>query len=490
MLNKKREREFIFLSENDMLEGYYLIESTLADNRVLELDGFSLRIKEENKEINNYKQYFYFQRIENNLYLIKYDDYVLGTAITKEGFYTVKKQDIKIVDSQKWILTRIQNNEYTIMNKGLKKFLEISDENAEIDSKVFLSDTNYQTFYLWPKELSYELHVVFPFENITKKMIKRKQHLKYIELSEYIILEENNIFDFNHCIYLEKVKCCCEHLKYFKDVNLLEIIIQEGDSKINKKDFETFTSLEKITLPKSLKEIEEGTFDKMYNLNDVNGELKWHKYFNISQIEIPKGEKIIKREIFFKFKSLKKVILPDTIEIIENGAFEESGIEEIDIPFKVKSIPENAFKNCKNLKKVIIPNNVEIIYATAFTNCDNLKEENIYVDDEELKKFLQKKLKIEKKILNKTDYWKYQSLEDLEISLNTIFESDEDRDIFFQRLPNLKKVKMNPEFLKEKTIDIKNLKEIIIPHGITNLESIIFEKCISLEFLELPESIR
>ena len=490
MLNKKRNRELNFFSENDLLEGYYLIETTLANSRVLESDDFSLRIKEEIKEKNNYKQYFYFQLSENNSYLIKYDDYVLGTGkIKDDDIYIVRKQINKNCDSQKWILTRIQNNEYTIMNKSLKKFLEISDEKAEIDSKVILSDINYQTFYLWPKELSNELHVVFPFENITSKMIKRKQYLKYIELSDYIILEKNNIFDFNHCIYLEKVKCCCEHLQYFKDVNLLEIIIQEGDTKIQKKDFETFTNLEAITLPKSLNEIEEGTFDNMYNLNNVNGELKWYKYFNISSLKIPEGEKIIRREIFYKFKSLKKVILPNTIEIIEVGAFEESGIEEIDIPNNVKIIPENAFKNCKNLKKIKIPNNVEYIYVTAFTNCNKLKEENIYVYDDELKKFLQKKLKIEKKIINKFDYWKYQSLEDLEISLDTIFESDDIRDIFFERLPFLKKVKMNPEFLKAKTIDIINLKEIIIPHGITNLESIIFEKCFSLEYLELPESI-
>ena len=351
------------------------------------------------------------------------------------------------------------------MNKSLKKFLETFDEKAEIDSKVILSDINYQTFYLWPKELSNELHVVFPFENITSKMIKRKQYLKYIELSDYIILEKNNIFDFNHCIYLEKVKCCCEHLQYFKDVNLLEIIIQEGDTKIQKKDFETFTNLEAITLPKSLNEIEEGTFDNMYNLNNVNGELKWYKYFNISSLKIPEGEKIIRREIFYKFKSLKKVILPNTIEIIEVGAFEESGIEEIDIPNNVKIIPENAFKNCKNLKKIKIPNNVEYIYVTAFTNCNKLKEENIYVYDDELKKFLQKKLKIEKKIINKFDYWKYQSLEDLEISLDTIFESDDIRDIFFERLPFLKKVKMNDltlsHFLKLNDLNDTNLEKLL-----------------------------
>ena len=140
----------------------------------------------------------------------------------------------------------------------------------------------------------------------------------------------------------------------------------------------------------------------MNNLKNVNAEMKWYKYFNINEITIRNGEKKLKREIFYQWKSLKKVNLPSTIEEIEKGCFEESGIEEIEIPKNVKIIPEKAFKNCLNLKKVTIPQIILDIEATAFSNCPKLKNENINCPHQ-FKNIFQKSLKIYKNLLTRKE---------------------------------------------------------------------------------------
>ena len=43
--------------------------------------------------------------------------------------------------------------------------------------------------------------------------------------------------------------------------------------------------------------------------------------------------------------------------------------------------------------------------------------------------------------------------------------------------------------MKSKSIDKSKIKEIIIPEGITNVDSEVFKNCASLEYLELPESL-
>ena len=229
MLGKKKYRE----TENYeiRLKGFYLIESVFDDNKILELDNQYLKLKDENK---NNKHYFYFQPLEDKSYLIKItNNNVLGISRTNDNSCIIMEQECKFFYSQKWILKRLDNNVYQIMNKFLKKFLEISEQ---IDSLVYFSDNfnsdnvldeSYKSFYLWPKESEFELHVSYPFENITKKMLKRKSFLKFLEIDNSIIFETNYNIEFKDCIYLEKIKYCCEHLKYFKNANLIETLFKK-----------------------------------------------------------------------------------------------------------------------------------------------------------------------------------------------------------------------------------------------------------------------
>ena len=50
---------------------------------------------------------------------------------------------------------------------------------------------------------------------------------------------------------------------------------------------------------------------------------------------------------------MKKIELPEGLEVIEEGCFGRSGLEKIVIPKSVTKIKEWAFSECKSLWKVI-----------------------------------------------------------------------------------------------------------------------------------------
>ena len=477
---------YILVKENDIQEkGAYIIETYLEQNKVLDMEGSS------SLKINNMnEQYFEFEPINNTDYLIYFNNGILGIGRTKEGNYSVKKYEMdgNIDDSFKWNLIKKNENLFQISNKFFGYFLNVPQGNTDIGTKILLSsekDLLSQYFYLWKKDVPFELHISLPFMTITKRMIERKGIIKYLEIDNYI---ENFEYNFSECQFLEKVNCCYRHLKYFKDLNLKEIIIREEleEIHIKKEAFKTFTNLISITLPKNLASIEKDSFINMKDLKKVNAEMKWYKYFNIDEITIKNGTKKLKREIFYQWKSLKKVYLPNSIEDIEKGCFEESGIEEIEIPKNIKTIPENAFKNCFNLRKVKIPQTIIDIDATAFSNCPKLKNENIDCPYQ-FKNLFQKSLKIYKNILTRKDCEKFPGIEEIEIPLNTKFTSEEDEIFFFSSLPNIIKVNMDPKYFKR--IDKTKLISIRIPNGLNNLNSHIFEECFSLEYLEIPQSV-
>ena len=74
----------------------------------------------------------------------------------------------------------------------------------------------------------------------------------------------------------------------------------------------------------------------------------------------------IEHQAMISCKSLKSVIIPNTITSIGDYAFCSTGLTSIDIPEGVTSIGSRAFLRCASLKSVIIPNSVTSIGEYAF----------------------------------------------------------------------------------------------------------------------------
>lgn len=74
------------------------------------------------------------------------------------------------------------------------------------------------------------------------------------------------------------------------------------------------------------------------------------------------------------FSHLKKVVLPNTISYICNGAFVLCPeLTSISFPNSVEHIDNAAFYGCKSLTSIIIPNSVRYLGSEVFSYCTGLK---------------------------------------------------------------------------------------------------------------------
>ena len=96
--------------------------------------------------------------------------------------------------------------------------------------------------------------------------------------------------------------------------------------------FGFYSSIEKIYLPSSVKELDDGAFDGLTALTYID--------------------------------------LPSSLEVIGKYAFQENySLEEITIPSKVTKIQARTFDHCLGLKKVNLPEGLQEIESDAFKAC-------------------------------------------------------------------------------------------------------------------------
>lgn len=75
----------------------------------------------------------------------------------------------------------------------------------------------------------------------------------------------------------------------------------------------------------------------------------------------------------YKGPKITKVILPNSIIKIGNGAFSNSiYLKEITFPESVETIGDSAFEGCTSLRKITIPKSIYNIGANAFIDCENI----------------------------------------------------------------------------------------------------------------------
>ncbi|MDE6472922.1 MAG: leucine-rich repeat domain-containing protein [Ureaplasma sp.] len=85
---------------------------------------------------------------------------------------------------------------------------------------------------------------------------------------------------------------------------------------------------------------------------------------------------------FYGAKNLKKAVLPNNLENINDGFFQYcQNLVSVDLPLTLKRINHHAFANCPSLKYLIIPDTIEFIDKNAFKDSSI----NLYVSSEAMK---------------------------------------------------------------------------------------------------------
>lgn len=162
------------------------------------------------------------------------------------------------------------------------------------------------------------------------------------------------------------------------------------------------SGVEEITLPSTLKEIGRHAFANCNKLKVVWIEdgcaVNIGNYVNNSVTVLSLKQKMVEHEFLLNLRTKKDIVIPISVEIIEDSWFWGCEIESVSIPTSVREIKANAFRNCRNLKyvtfaengklekieaesfynagieKIFIPKTVTEIRENAFRQCESLKE--------------------------------------------------------------------------------------------------------------------
>lgn len=89
--------------------------------------------------------------------------------------------------------------------------------------------------------------------------------------------------------------------------------------------------------------------------------------------EIPEGVETIRSKAFYKCYELTEITLPSTLKSIEEMAFFRCGLNDLTLPEGLTFIGKDAFSYCYNISQLTIPEAVTKIDEYAFYNCTSLK---------------------------------------------------------------------------------------------------------------------
>lgn len=154
--------------------------------------------------------------------------------------------------------------------------------------------------------------------------------------------------------------------------NLAHVILPEGIETIGSLAFE-YSGIKTVNFPASLKKIGKNIFHKCPNdvTITVNGGNEYFKFEN-GVLYRMKNKRVC--SIIYVFRNLdkKEFIVPEGIDTISDGAFEESEISSIKLPSGIIIIGQGTFRKSK-LESIDIPSSVTKIGARAFEGCESIK---------------------------------------------------------------------------------------------------------------------
>lgn len=94
----------------------------------------------------------------------------------------------------------------------------------------------------------------------------------------------------------------------------------------------------------------------------------------VEKVEMPKDLKEVGSYCFANCKNLKEVKFKSEVTNFGDNAFENSSVKKVTLPSDLQKISKAMFKNCKNLTSVSFPNKLLFIDDEAFYGCTSLSK--------------------------------------------------------------------------------------------------------------------
>ena len=206
-------------------------------------------------------------------------------------------------------------------------------------------------------------------------------------------------------------------------------------------------------IPNSITSIGDGAF---YNCS------------GLTSVTIPNSVTIIDSYAFAGCSGLTSVTIPDGVTSISKHAFSYcSGLTSVTIPNSVTSIGDQAFEGCSGLTSVTIGNSVTSIGYRAFFNCSGLASVSIPGGVSSI---------------GSSAFQGCSGLESVKVSV-TDFAAFCNNSVIRFISSNISK----PVTLIDK--DGNEIKEYVIPNGVTSIGNYAFQNCNNLSSITIPNSV-
>lgn len=95
---------------------------------------------------------------------------------------------------------------------------------------------------------------------------------------------------------------------------------------------------------------------------------------DLTEVVIAEGITGIGAGAFLACRGLRRVHFPDSLRVIGEMAFWETGLYEVTLPEKLLRVDDNAFWSCEDLTRINVPGRNTEIGLNAFGGCGSLAE--------------------------------------------------------------------------------------------------------------------
>ncbi len=250
--------------------------------------------------------------------------------------------------------------------------------------------------------------------------------------------------------------------------------------------FENCTSLKSLTVPKSIKKIQNNAIYNCTNLESITFEEESHCELigyggirncpKLTEITLPEGLTTLTSTAIYNCENLEKIILPSTIKTIGYNAIGNCNFKELTLPNGLETFKYGAISGPFELEELVIPNSVTDMYSCFSGNSNTNKIKKLVLPINENTTALSNFF-TSGPISSSIDA---SYLEEIELPSNlTILNSGQ-----LANLSNLKSITLPSSLttLKQNCLgSCTGLTSITIPSSVTEISQAAFSGCTNLE---------
>ena len=204
-------------------------------------------------------------------------------------------------------------------------------------------------------------------DNVTK--IGDSAFINCANLTKIDVTAGNKYYSSANGVLFDKNKS--EIICYPAGIKNVGYSIPDGVTVIRDRAFNKCISLNSITIPKSVQDIETYSFFGCTSLEAINVAASNKNYTDVNGILFSKDKtKIV---CYPANKKNMGYSIPVSVKVVGVAAFRDCiYLKGITIPDSVTNIEHHAFSNCKSLKSITIPDSITAIEMATFIDCASL----------------------------------------------------------------------------------------------------------------------